>query len=287
MRIAVIGGSGFLGSSVADELSKQGNEVLILDQSESEWLTADQQYLKVDILNLKNLLDCLKGIDYVYNFAGIADIGESKEIPIETLTLNIIGAANIAEACVKNNVKRLLYASTLYVFNNKGSFYGTSKRSAELIIRNYHEEFSLDFNFLRYGSLYGPRAQEWNGINRFISEALNKKKITYHGTGKEIREYIHISDAVRLSVDILSEEYKNEALTITGTQTLSSTELFQMIFEICGMEEKIDFVNNEKQDHYKITPYSFSPISSKKITSPVYKDLGEGILEIIRELDSK
>ena len=285
MKVAVIGGSGFLGSSVADELTQRGQEVLILDKSPSSWLQENQKFNQVDILNFDSVNENLRNLDYVYHFAGIADIGESKEKPIETLKLNILGAANVAEACIKNSVKRLVFASSLYVFNKKGSFYGTTKRAAELLIKNYHDEFNLDFNFLRYGSLYGPRSQRWNGINRYVDEVMTSGKLTYPGDGNEIREYIHVNDAARLSVDILEDEFRNQALTISGTQTLSSSELIKMIFEISGKEEKVEMIGSAGDDHYKITPYSYSPLSSRKITSPVFKDLGEGILDIIKQYD--
>jgi len=287
VKVAVIGGSGFLGSSVADELTKRKHEVFILDNTPSPWLQQNQNFIEIDILNTDSLNTSLRNIDYVYHFAGIADIGKSKEKPLETLHLNILGPANVAEACIKNDIKRLIFASSLYVFNKKGSFYGTSKRAAELLIKNYHEEFNLDFNFLRYGSLYGPRAQKWNGINRYIDEVMTSGKLSYPGKGNEVREYIHVNDAARLSVDILKEEFKNQALTISGTQTLNSSELIKMIFEISGKEEKVEMLGSSGSDHYQITPYSYSPLSSKKITSTIFKDLGEGILDIIKQYDKE
>ena len=116
---------------------------------------------------------------------------------------------------------------------------------------------------------------------------MTSGKLTYPGKGNEVREYIHVNDAARLSVDILKEEFKNQALTISGTQTLNSSELIKMIFEISGKKEKVEMLGSSGSDHYQITPYSYSPLSSKKITSTVFKDLGEGILDIIKQYDKE
>ena len=71
--------------------------------------------IRGDITEYELLDSSISGKEIVYHFAGIADIGESKEKPLETLQLNILGPANVAEACIKNNIKRLIFASSLYV----------------------------------------------------------------------------------------------------------------------------------------------------------------------------
>ena len=78
-----------------------------------------------------------------------------KKFPLETLESNIIGTANILQACLKNKIKKYLHASTVYVNSEQGGFYRSSKHAAELIIENYNEFFGLDFVIMRFGSLYG------------------------------------------------------------------------------------------------------------------------------------
>ena len=99
---------------------------------------------------------------------------------------------------------------------------------------------------MRYGSLYGPRAQDWNGLRRYVKQVVREGKLDYCGTGKERREYIHVRDAARLSVDVLDEQHKNQAITVTGQQVLNSNELINMVFEIAGIEKNVEFI---KKDH--------------------------------------
>ena len=108
-------------------------------------------------------------------------------------------------ACVEKKVSRFIFASSMYVYSSFGSFYNASKKSSEIIIEAFNQEYGLDFTFLRYGSLYGPRAQDWNGINSFLKLIVNEGKLDYFGSGEEKREYIHVSDAADLSLEILSK----------------------------------------------------------------------------------
>ncbi len=188
-------------------------------------------------------------------------------------------------AATKENIDRLIYASTMYVYSPYGSFYRASKQAAEILIETCHEEFSLDFSILRYGSLYGPRSQIWNGLRAYVDEIIRTGEIHYRGSGKEKREYIHAADAARLSVDILDAAHKNQAITVTGQQILSSKELIDMIFEICGKKSKVIYADETRRsEHYTITPYRYTPKRAKKIVPDEFLDIGEGILELVEEL---
>ena len=284
-KVLVIGGSGFLGSHTADELTRRGYHVSLFDESESQWRTPEQVMHVGNVLD-KNALDTvLDGIDVVYHFAGIADISESAERPFDTINVNVSGTAQILDAAVRARVQRFIYASTIYVFSPFGSFYRASKQAAETIIEAYNEQFDLDYTVLRYGSLYGPRAQDWNGLRAYVKQIIQSGRLDYDGDGQERREYIHALDAARLSVDILDEKYRNQAITITGTQSMSSTDLFQMIFEIAGKKPEVNYeVGTRSQFHYGLTPYRYTPRQSTKLIPSEFVDLGQGILEVVEEV---
>ena len=178
-----------------------------------------------------------------------------------------------------------MFASTISVYSQQGSFYRVSKQAVEHLIEAYHESYGLDYTILRYGSLYGPRAQKWNGIKKFITRFLNENNFIHAGTGEERREYIHVKDAARLSVEALDPKYSSACLTITGVQTLTSKELLTTINEILGNKIKIEFKPEDRDpDHYSITPYRFTPRMAKKMIPDVFTDLGQGILEMIEEV---
>ena len=164
MKVIVFGGSGFLGSHVADILTERGYEVVIYDLKPSPHLRPSQTMVVGNVLDEKKVNEIIKGCDVVYNFAAIADIVEASQKPLESIKSNILGNTIILEACRKSNIKRFIFASSLYVYSKAGSFYRSTKQACELIIENYNEIFGLPYTILRYGSLYGPRSNEENWI---------------------------------------------------------------------------------------------------------------------------
>ena len=284
-KVVVIGGAGFLGSHTADELTRRGYRVTIFDQIESPWLLGSQEIVVGDVLDLDSVQSALEGTKYVYHFAGIADIDDSRARPFETINLNIMGVATALNAAQLAGVERFLYASTMYVYSPFGSFYRASKQSAETIIEAYHERYKLDYTLMRYGSLYGPRAQSWNGLRKYVSEVVKTGKLEYFGTGRERREYIHVKDAARLSVDILDDKHRNKAITVTGSQVLNSSELIELIFEIAGKEKEVIFRGEGREGHhYSMTPYRYTPKQAQKLIPDEFVDLGQGVLEIVEEI---
>jgi len=288
-KVLVVGGSGFLGSHVADELTEKGYEVTIFDQKKSTWINDNQKFIESDLLDREHVIKSLEGFNFVIHFAGIADIGESKEKPLETIETNIIGTANLLEGCRKNKIEKFIFASSVYVFSKYGSFYGKSKQACELLIEEYQNEFNLDYIHVRYGSLYGPRAQEGNGLKEYGAEIIKNKQIDFSGNGEEKREYIHVKDAAIMTASLLESDEKNIAVNITGHQVISTLDLFKLIFEVLQLEEKINLSKESNVvSHYKISPYSFQPKESKKLVPKKFIDIGQGVLEIIHEIeDSK
>jgi len=284
-KVVVIGGSGFLGSHTADVLSERGFAVTLYDREPSPWLRDDQNMVVGDMLDEEKISEAVSGARYVYHFAGVADIAEAAENPVNTINLNVLGAATAAMAAVNNHVERLVYASTMYVYSPFGSFYRASKQAAETVIEAFSGKYGLDYTFLRYGSLYGPRAQPWNGLRKYVEQIVKEEKLFYPGTGNERREYIYVRDAARLSVDILDKKHANSAITVTGHQVLNSNELVDMIFEISGVKPKVEYAKNPSSvDHYEMTPYRYTPKMARKLVPEEYVDIGQGILELVEEI---
>jgi UDP-glucose 4-epimerase len=289
LKIVVFGGSGFLGSHVADVLSERGHEVIIFDLVKSLYLNSSQKMIIGDILIEQHVADAMKGADYVYNFAGYADLTSASDKPLETAKLNIIGNINILNSCKNENVKRLIYASTIYVYSQKGGFYRCSKQASELYIEEFSRKFGLDFTILRYGTLFGPRADEKNAIYHYLKEAYFNKKI-HCSNPDEIREYIHVRNAAELSIDILKDEYRNRHIIISGHYIFKVRDMMNVIKEILNNEVDIEYTKiNEgvRNDHYSFSPYSFSPKIGYKLVSNEYIDMGQGLLECLEEISRK
>jgi UDP-glucose 4-epimerase len=284
MKAIVFGGSGFLGSHVADALTRAGHETVIFDIKKSPHLQKGQEMVVGNILDRKAVGAAVKGCDVVYNFAGMADIQEAYHKPVETVESNVLGNTIILEASRLNQVKRFVFASTLYVYSAAGAFYRSSKYACELIIADYNEVFGLPYTILRYSSLYGPRAGETNWVRQILKQALEEKKITRYGNGEEIREYIHVEDAARCSLKILDKAYENQCVIIAGQQPMKVKDLLVMIREMLSNKIELEFLPTDSSLHYEITPYTFSPRVARRVISDSYLDLGQGLLQCLEEI---
>ncbi len=286
-KVIVFGGSGFLGSHVADSLSDKGFNVTIFDIKKSPYLQENQKMIVGDILDPQQLDDSIKGNNIIYNFAGIADIDECHRRPIDTIKYNILGNGHILESAVRNKVEKYLFASSAYVYSSSGSFYRISKQASELFIESYAENNNMDYIILRYGSLYGDRADNRNSLHRMLENAIREGKIDYHGDGSETREYIHVKDAADLSVEALSDKYKDQILMLTGTKSIKYGDLLEMIKEMFQNEVEIVMHAKKSKTHYKMSPYSFNPKMAKKLVCNPHIDLGQGILNLIGDIHNE
>ncbi len=283
MNITVFGGSGFLGSHVCDKFTASGHRVTIADLQPSPWLKEGQRMLVGSILDEALVDEAVAGADAVCNFAGIADIGEANSRPVDTARLNVVGNVMALEACRRHKVPRYVFASSLYVYGRSGGFYRCSKQACEIYIENYQAMHGLDYTILRYGSLYGPRADNKNAIHRFVHEAMTTGVITYYGAPTALREYVHVDDAAEATLDVLGPSYANQNIIVTGNQPMRVGDLFKMIGEILGREVEIRYQNDPNSGHYQITPYTFMPKVGRKLVPPLTVDLGQGILRVMEE----
>ncbi len=284
MKIVVIGGSGFLGSHVADKLTQAGHNVTIFDKKKSEWISKKQKMVVGDVLKIDDLKKVISQSDVVYNFAAISDIDEAENKPQITANVNIIGTLNILELCKKYKIKRIMFASTIYVYSLDGNFYRCSKQAAESFIEEYNRLFNLDYTILRYGSIYGPRSDNRNGLYKIIKAAIDKNEIIYEGDKEARREYIHVEDAADASVEMLEKKFKNQNIILTGQQSLKVYDVMKMLSEILGIKKSLKFKDKKDSGHYSRTPYSYQPRLAKKYTPNVHFDLGQGLLQLIESI---
>ena len=284
-RAVVFGGAGFLGSHVADALTENGYEVKIFDLKPSFYLRGDQVMTVGDIQNPKAVEGAVKDCDYVYNFAGFANLDDAATKALDTAQLNIIGNINILNAIEKaGTVKRYIYASTIYVYSEKGGFYRCSKQAAELYIEEYARRHDVSFTILRYGSLYGPRADSKNSIHKYIKQALTSGAITCTGSIEGVRDYVHVRDAANLSVKILEKQFSDKHIIISGLHPIKFREMILILEEILDRKVNVITTKEKSPAHYDYTPYSFAPKIGYKLTNNMYIDMGQGLLECIHEI---
>lgn len=291
-QLLVTGGAGFMGSHLVDALVARGHDVVVLDRQPSRWLPRSARFVQAELADRDALARAVTGCDAVYHLAGFADLNAAKTRPLDTVHANILGTVHLLEAMRAAGVTRFLFASTAYVHSREGGFYRCSKQACESYIEEYARTFGLRYTVIRYGSLYGPRADASNGVYRLLRTAMTEGRLAYTGAPDDIREYIHVEDAATLSADVLDPAFEGQHIMLTGASPTRASELFMMFQEILGKRLDIDYRHTEGpgSGHYAVTPYAYTPRPGKKLVTTHYVDMGQGLLRMIedihREIDS-
>jgi len=258
-KILVIGGSGFIGSHVVSELLKTNvKEVLIYDnfsrgkiQNIKKSLEDDRCKIYPnggDIRDIDLLNDAMNGVDGVIHLAAMWLL-HCKDYPRTAFHVNIEGTFNVLEACVKNNIKRLVYSSSASVygdavetpmteehpFNNR-NFYGATKIAGEAICKAFYDRYGLSYVGLRYMNVYGPYQDQTAAYTGVIPIMLNKidtnEQPIINGDGSQAYDFIDAEDAGRCNILALESNISDEFYNVgTGVQT-SIKELCDTILEI-------------------------------------------------------
>ena len=287
-KILIFGGAGFLGKSLINHIDFKKYDVTVADSKNREIENNNANYVELDITKYEEFTSKLKeNYDFIFNLASISDIGEADANFEKAVDVNISGCLNTLKFCSLNKPKNYIYASSMYVFGEKGGIYGTTKKISEMLVEKYAQEYSFNYSLLRYGSLYGPGAHEWNSIIKYVKQIKKDKSLTHWGNGSEVREYIHINDAAKLTIRCLEGEYINKAITITGNQKHTSKEVLEMIFEMLNMPSNINFMDSYDGPHYTYTPYSHVPKSSLKVVPTEYIDFSQGLYDVCAKLEDE
>lgn len=284
MKIVVTGGSGFMGSHLVDALVERGHDVTVFDREPSKWLPKQARMIAGDITDRDAVASAVEGAGAVYHLAGFADLNAARTRPMDTVQANIIGTVNLLEAMRAHGIQRFLFASTVYVYSREGGFYRCSKQACETYIEEYARTFGLRYTVLRYGSLYGPRADRSNGVYRLLAAAMKEGQISYAGAPDDIREYIHVEDAARLSADALAADFEGHHVLLTGPAPTRAADLFMMFQEIIGRRIEINYSSPTGSGHYAVTPYAYTPKPGRKLVTTHYVDMGQGLLRLVEEL---
>lgn len=274
MKIAVTGGSGFIASHVVDHLVAGGNRVVVIDHRVPPH-RQDVDFEDIDILNLSALIQATKGCDYLFHLAAVSNVDYAHKYPVYTIDLNINGTANVLEAARLNRIKRVLFASTVWVYTgtrgngsltedepfhlpDAGHIYTSSKIASEMIIHNYWQLYRQPFTILRYGIPYGPRMREALVIPIFIRKALNGEPIVIQGDGSQYRNYVYVDDLARAHILALSSRAENQVYNLEGAQKITIKDIADTINKLIG-GVKIEYVPARQGD------YAGKEVSAAKI----------------------
>ena len=249
MNIGVIGGSGFIGSHVVDKLIEQGHEVAVFDIMKPH--RNDVCHLNIDITNLSKTAVALTGdYDAVYLLAAMADVNDVYKNPVEAGEVNILGVANVLEAARRNEIDRVILASTVWVYGlasekeveentplhieKADHIYTSSKIAAELYCQSYQKLYGQNFTILRYGIPYGPRARGGTVVAIFVKKALNGEPLTIFGDGSQYRNFIYVEDLADGNVAALKEIAKNKTYNLEGMRPITVKEVAETVKKLIG-----------------------------------------------------
>ena len=281
-KLLVTGASGFIGSHVSDFLTKKGFEVVLFDKRLSRYKQKKQKMIIGDLNNLKDLNRATKNIHTIFHFAATSDLKEANDKPFETVENNIIGTVKILKASLKNKVKKIIFASSIYARSEQGGIYSTSKLSSEMIIERLCKKFKLRFVVLRFGTVYGERANKFNTVQNFIDDAKKKFKIYRETKGNEVRSYIHVKDVAKITYQTTKKKYENGYYNIFGGKKIMVKKLLNIIKEKIPKLKIFYSKYDNRRYNYKINPFTYKLRKGKNIKLKKYINAQDGVNKLIK-----
>ncbi|MCW1966987.1 MAG: NAD-dependent epimerase/dehydratase family protein [Anaerolineae bacterium] len=309
-KILVIGGAGFIGSHVVAELLKTDvAEVVIYDnfaRGEYEFIEPFLSDVRCklyanggDIRDIDILNDAMKGMDGVIHLAAMWLL-HCKDFPRTAFHVNIEGTFNVLEACVKNNIQRLVYSSSasvygdavevpmteMHPFNNR-NFYGATKIAGEAMCRAFYDRYGLSYVGLRYMNVYGPHQDQTAVYTGVIPIMLNKidagESPTINGDGSQAYDFIDVEDVARCNVLALQSEVTDEFYNVgTGIQT-TIRQLCDLILALKQSPLKVTYKPYNEDDARRLVKNRIGcPKKAQQDLGFVYRySLSEGLMRLI------
>ncbi|RDI90110.1 NAD dependent epimerase/dehydratase family protein [Thermosipho africanus Ob7] len=272
-RVLVIGGAGFIGSHVVEELLKEDvKEVIIYDNFVRGKMKNLNEALKDprckiyeyggDIRDIDILNSAMKGIDYVFHLAALWLL-QCYDFPRAAFETNIAGTFNVIEACKNNNVKKLVFSSSASVYGNaleipmkethpfnNETFYGATKIAGEQMLHAFHKRYGLNYVGLRYMNVYGPR-QDYNGayvsvIMKMLDKIDAGEQPEIYGDGSQTYDFIHVRDVAKANIAALKADVTSGFYNIGTGKGTSIKDLAEMLIKLTNFKGKIKYVPQGK-----------------------------------------
>jgi UDP-glucose 4-epimerase len=249
MKVLVTGGSGFIGSHVVDALVDAGHDPRIFDVVPSPWHAPGEIDTYIgDLTDIDAVKAAAHGCDAIAHLGAIADVNHVAADPAYAERVNAGGTANVLEAAVAEQVGRVVYASTIWVYDGCNAEavdeqsllglphhpYTAHKIAGEMYCTSYAELYDLGYTILRFGIPYGPRARPAAVIPQFFKNALAGRPLTIAGGGRQSRRFTYVGDIARGVAAALAPEARNRVYNLSSDETVTILELATTVSEIVG-----------------------------------------------------
>jgi len=258
-RALLIGGAGFVGSHIVDQLLEQPlEEIAIFDnfvRGSRRNLAAAARDKRVRIIDAsvtdrEALQKAMAGVDYVWHLAALW-LGECVHDPRAAVDVNVVGTFNVVEAAHLARVKKVVYSSSASVygdalftpmteehpFNNR-TMYGATKIAGEQFFRAFNQQHALNYNGLRYMNIYGPRMDYKGTYVSVIMKVLDRidagQPPLIFGDGSQSYDFIHVEDVARANVLAMQAEASDEFFNIGMGVKTTINELVKELLDITG-----------------------------------------------------
>jgi UDP-glucose 4-epimerase len=305
-NVLVLGGAGFIGSNLAEELVNKDNNVIVVDnlflgtESNLDNIKHKVKFYKHDYCDsefIKKLINENK-IDYVYHFAGWSSAPMFNEKEGQGFEVNIVGFANLLRACLNTTVKRVLYASTSSMYGSLDlqeesvkvlppNFYSITKYTMEHTARLFYEMYGLESIGFRFFSVYGKnevhKGRYANLISQFLWNIEKGKPLVIYGDGTQTRDFTYVKDivaALYLGMRIDGKFAKGSYYNIGTSESYTLIEMVRILEELTGKKAKLEYIENPIKNYVKHTKASTKKIEKDFGFKPSF-DLRSGIKDLL------
>ena len=267
-KFLVIGGAGFIGSHVVDQLLKEDvKEVIIYDnffrgREDNIREALKDPRCKVfdiggDILQTDVLSKAMEGVDGVFHLAAMWLL-HCYDFPRTAFDVNIRGTFNVIEAAVANNIQRVVYSSSASVYGNavelpmtedhiynNDTFYGATKIAGEHMFKSLGVRYKLPWVGLRYMNVYGPR-QDYKGayiavMHKILDRLENGQKPLVFGDGSQQYDFVAVEDVARANIFAMKSDATGECYNVGRGIGTSIKELTELLIRLSGVDSEIQY----------------------------------------------
>jgi UDP-glucose 4-epimerase len=215
----------------------------------------DVEFYQGSILEIGDLRSAMEQVDAVMHLAAVADVNDVVKEPHYSEQVNVRGSANVVEAMRVSNISRIIYGSTVWVYEAADveevdettslgiptHLYTATKLAGEYYCQTYANLFGLEPTILRYGIPYGPRARPAGVIPAFVRKAHSGEPLTIQGDGSQYRRFVYVEDLAEGNVLALKSDAKNKTYNLDGAEETTIRELAETVRDIIG-DVEIDYL---------------------------------------------
>lgn len=225
----------------------------------------DVDFRAADIKDLDAVCEAMEGVDFVHHVAAVSNVNHAFDRPIDCVEVNVLGTAHVLEAARRQGVKRVLFASSVWVYNGTpesevgestplhmpgpGHIYTSSKIASELIFNDYAALYNVPVTIFRYGIPYGPRMRAELLIPAFLKRAFHGQPLQVAGDGSQARNFVYVEDVARAHVLGLAEQCVNQTFNLDGTRPVSVLEVAEAVRRLVGSHVTIEHMPARPGDY--------------------------------------